>query len=127
MSYDRIFAYCDCFSGVSGDMFLGALLDVGAPVDAINDSLKSLLSDEVQISSKKERRGSIWGTRAIVNINSPSDQPVRTFRSISALLEKSSLPSWVISKSIEIFRIIAEAESTIHNVPLEEVHFHEIG
>jgi len=125
--FPQRFIYCDCFSGISGDMFLGALLDLGASLEEINDALKNLLAGSVAITIQKERRGSLWGTRALVNITDDSHQPHRNFKSIQNLLEKSSLPEWVISKATEIFRIIAEAESSIHNKPLEDVHFHEVG
>lgn len=121
------FIYCDCFSGISGDMFLGALLDLGASLQEINTALKDLLQDSVEVLSLKERRGTLWGTKAVVRIQDFSHQPKRTFRSIVNLLEKSSLPDWVVKKAVEIFRLIAEAEGRIHNMPPEEVHFHEVG
>ncbi|MEJ5301311.1 MAG: nickel pincer cofactor biosynthesis protein LarC [Thermodesulforhabdaceae bacterium] len=125
--HSRRFIYCDCFSGASGDMFLGALLDLGASLDNVNDALGNLLNGAVEVEIRKERRGSLWGTRALVRIKNSSQQHHRTYRSIQVLLEKSSLPDWVISKAIEIFRIIAEVESSIHNTSLEDVHFHEVG
>lgn len=108
-------------------MFLGALLDLGASLDKINNILRGLLRDSVEIVARKERRGSLWGTRAIVQVKATSGQPHRTYETIKSLLANSSLPEWVIRKSIEVFRVIAEAESIIHNTPVEKVHFHEVG
>ncbi|MCX7822439.1 MAG: nickel pincer cofactor biosynthesis protein LarC [Syntrophobacterales bacterium] len=127
-SNKSLFIYCDCFSGISGDMFLGALLDLGASLESINSALKSLLKDSVEVVSRKERRGNLWGTRAIVNVKEkPSPHVHRNLKEIINLLEGSKLPEWVITKSADIFRLIAEAEGIIHNMPPEEIHFHEVG
>lgn len=108
-------------------MFLGALLDLGVSLEKINGALRELLSDSIEIVARKERRGSLWGTRAIVQVKDASNQPHRTYETIRNLLERSSLPEWVVGKSIEIFRVIAEAEAIIHNTSPEKVHFHEVG
>jgi uncharacterized protein (TIGR00299 family) protein len=119
-------AYLDCFSGISGDMFLGALLDAGLSFQALSAAIGSLPVAGYALGVKKETRHHIAGTRFIVTVDGEK-QPYRNFKDIRSIISESDLSEAVKDKSIEIFRILAEAEAQVHGVPSEEVHFHEVG
>ncbi len=118
--------YCDCFSGISGDMFLGALIDLGASFYDIVECVKSLPIEPFEMRISKEKRGSLWGTKVTIEIPS-SPKKHRTFEEIKNLIEGSNLPHWVKTQSIRVFEIIAQAEAKVHNEDPRSVHFHEIG
>jgi len=118
-------AYFDCFSGVSGDMVLGALFDLGLNFDFFKRELKKLGLSGYEIDIKKIEKNHI--SACDVYIKSSEDQPFRSFKDIKKMIKKSSLPKDVQERSIKIFEKIAEAEGKIHNVDVEKVHFHEIG
>lgn len=123
-------AYCDCFSGISGDMFLAALLDAGLPLDHLRESLSKLgLSEAYELGQKKVMKGAIQATLLEVVI-SPEAQVQghgRHLSDITALIEKSGLPDKVQALSIDIFCRLAEAEAGVHGSSVEEIHFHEVG
>ena len=121
-------AYFDCYSGISGDMILGALVDLGIPLDAIKKGLKKLDLDGYQIKSRIVKRGLISGTKIDVNVSrSKRKQHSRNFSNIRQLITGSRLPHEVQSDSVEIFRRIAKAEAKVHRIPESKVHFHEVG
>src|SRR5208283_751939 len=107
-------AYFDCFSGVSGDMALGALIDLGVPVEALTAEMK-------QIALKD---GAIEGVRVVI---SAGEQPHRSFSDIQDLFNQSGLDPGVRGKILAIFQRIADAEGRVHGVPSQNVHFHEVG
>jgi pyridinium-3,5-bisthiocarboxylic acid mononucleotide nickel chelatase len=117
-------AYFDCFSGISGDMTLGALLDAGLPEKFLVSELKKLPIAGYSIDIRREMRGAIAGTRIRV---SAQDQPHRSFRDITGLIRESRLSDRVRTASLEAFQHLAEAEARVHNVAVSEVHFHEVG
>ncbi len=117
-------AYFDCFSGVSGDMALGALIDLGVPVEALTAEMKRLPLKDWSIETRRERRGAIEGMRAVI---SAGEQPHRRFSDIQALFNESGLDPRVIAKSLAIFQRLADAEGRVHGVPSQNVHFHEVG
>jgi pyridinium-3,5-bisthiocarboxylic acid mononucleotide nickel chelatase len=119
-------AYFDCFSGVSGDMILGAFLDLGLPVKFLKDSLKNLPLPELRLIIKREERQGVTGTTLTVQ-GKVREGIFRTYASIKQLFEKSPLNSAVRENSLAILTRLAQVEGTIHGVPLESVHFHEIG
>ncbi len=119
-------AYLDCFSGISGDMFLGALLDAGLSFQALSTAIGSLPMAGYGLDVKKETRHHIVGTRFIVTVHGEK-QPHRNFKAIRSIISESGLSDAVKEKSIAIFRILAEAEAQVHGVPPEEIHFHEVG
>ncbi len=114
----------DCFSGVSGDMVLGGLLDAGAPVDGLLEMLHKMPVSGFSVRVRKEKRGAIEGTRVLFRF---SGQPRRAFRELEAIIQGSELASGVTAASLKILRTLGEAEARVHGVPVEEVHFHEIG
>lgn len=119
-------AYLDCFSGISGDMFLGALLDIGLPFDALESALHSLPLEGYTLKSQREERGHLFGTRFIVDIDK-GKQVGRGIQDIKKIIEAGRLSNDVKKNSIEVFEVIALEEGKIHNRPPGEIHFHEVG
>ncbi len=124
-------AYFDCFSGASGDMILGALIDAGFSQEKLNEELKKLSVDNYEINSKKVLRAAITGTKFDVSIKEDTihdeHHRKRTLKDISRLINESSLSESVRKESIKIFENLANAEAKVHNTLPEEVHFHEVG
>ncbi|GAB4336378.1 MAG: nickel pincer cofactor biosynthesis protein LarC [Desulfobulbaceae bacterium] len=117
--------FLDCFSGVSGDMLLGALVGAGLPEEELHGAIETLgiagLRAEVRYVSEQ-------GLSAVrVEITGPGDQPHRRLRDIEELLGGSRLADAVRKKAIRVFRALAEAEAAVHGCAPEEVHFHEVG
>jgi uncharacterized protein (TIGR00299 family) protein len=119
--------YFDCFSGCSGDMILGALLDAGFDLENLKKGLRGLNLTGYQLSAEKVLRSSISGTKFNVIVDEGHLQPRRGLKEIVSLIESSRLSDKVKKKSLEIFRHLGEVEAGIHGVALEEVHFHELG
>jgi uncharacterized protein (TIGR00299 family) protein len=119
-------AYLDCHSGISGDMFLGAMLDAGLSLDTLTTTLSSLPLEGYQLKVEPFSDKGIAGSRFDVLL-SEQDQPTRHFSDIAALLDASSLPLRVRKKALAIFQCLAEAEAAVHGTAIEEVHFHEVG
>jgi uncharacterized protein (TIGR00299 family) protein len=117
--------YFDCFSGASGDMILGALLDAGAPLEGVREHIAGLGIEDWTISVQTAARGPIQATRATVEV--PKDQPPRPYRDIRALLRASELPESVKARSLKAFDVLAEAEAKIHGVAAEDIYLHEVG
>ncbi|MFN3699128.1 MAG: nickel pincer cofactor biosynthesis protein LarC [Dictyoglomus sp.] len=117
--------YLDCFSGVSGDMLLGALLDLGVDGEEWKKALKNIPLEGYKIEISKKQKGALWGTD--VNIVIEDNTSYRNLEEIMKIVESSYLSKELKNKAQKIFYKIAEAESKIHNEPIEEVHFHEIG
>jgi hypothetical protein len=118
-------AYLDCFSGISGDMFVGALLDVGLPLERLFADLKKIPLGFYEFKRTRALRGHLVGTR--VEIRVPGKQPSRKLRDIEALIRDSELSAGVKERAIKVFSRLAEAEGKLHNMPPEQVHFHEVG
>ena len=118
-------AYLDCSSGISGDMFLAALIDAGVPVDQLFGELKKLSLGFYEFKRTRAVRGGLVGTR--VDIRVPGEQPHRHLADIQALIEKASLPEKAAGLALKAFKHLAEVEGKLHNVSPDEVHFHEVG
>lgn len=118
-------AYFDCFAGVSGDMFLGALIDAGLDPEALKEALSGLNLPGYGIEISKIRKNGITGTR--FEVKTQGDQKCRHFSHIRDIIEQSSLPDSVKERSIQCFRVLGEAEAKIHGTTLEKIHFHEVG
>lgn len=119
-------AYLDCFSGISGDMFLGALLDSGLSFGELAGQVKKLPLEAYRLESFREARNQIFGTRLVVT-STGKEQPHRDLKAIREIIEQGKFPESVKAKGIQIFEALARVEGEIHNLPAEEVHFHEIG
>lgn len=119
--------YYDCFSGISGDMNLGAMLDLGVDPQMLIGELKKLDIGPYEIIIRKEQRKGITGTRVEVIVPQESQTDERHFGDIVAILEQSSLAADIKEISLKIFRKLAEAEAKVHGHSIEEVHFHEVG
>ncbi|MBT3877930.1 MAG: nickel pincer cofactor biosynthesis protein LarC [Candidatus Scalindua sp.] len=124
-------AYFDCFSGASGDMILGALIDAGFSQERLNEELKRLNVDNYEFDSKKVIRSAITGTKFDVSIKEDTihdeHHRKRTLKDISRLINESLLSESIKKDSIRIFENLANAEAKVHNTLPEEVHFHEVG
>lgn len=117
--------YLDTFSGISGDMMLGLLVDLGVDLNDIETELAKLPVSDYALKQRCERRHSIGGTR--VEVRCGSKQPARTWAQIDDMLSASTLSKSVRDRSRNIFRRLGEAEAKVHQVDLNEVHFHEVG
>jgi pyridinium-3,5-bisthiocarboxylic acid mononucleotide nickel chelatase len=118
-------AYFDCFSGISGDMTLGALVDVGVPLDQLRAELRGLQLPGWEISVEKVWKNGMAATYVRVKTEDQSKH-----RSLSAILEiiaNSQLGASVRERASAIFTKLGEAEAAVHDVPLEKIHFHEVG
>ena len=119
-------AYLDCFSGISGDMFIGALLDAGLPLHVLENRLRTLPLNNYQLEITKESRNNIFGTRFAVEFM-PTEQPPRNLETLRKIVHKGDLSRTVKEKAVEVFEQIARVEGKIHNISPEKVHFHEVG
>ncbi len=120
-------AYFDCSSGISGDMILGALVDLGVDLDEIRDGLKKLDLKGYEIRSRVVWRGMISGKKVDVLVKHKAHHHYRNFLDIKRLIEGSRLPEAVKSKSVAIFHKIAKAEARVHRTKVDKIHFHEVG
>lgn len=118
-------AYFDCFCGISGDMTLGAFIDIGVPLSWLKDSLKKLPLKDFDISVESIFRSGIKAKS--VNVLTKDNLKSRHYAEIKALVQNSHLSRKVKQRSLEIFERLATAESEIHGQPKEKVHFHETG
>ncbi|MEQ1729322.1 MAG: nickel pincer cofactor biosynthesis protein LarC [Vicinamibacterales bacterium] len=149
--------YLDGFSGISGDMFLGACLDAGLPLDALREALGSLAVSGYAISAEPVLRAGVSATRFVVHEDAATAPPHehehththtdadgtvhahshahahhpghqhRSLPEIRTLIDGSALPSAGKDRAIAMFQRLAEAEARIHNMPVEQVHLHEVG
>jgi len=120
--------YLHCFSGASGDMILGALLDLEmVSIKELEGELDKLGLEGFRISAEKVRRRGMAGSRLIVEEKKESTPPLRTLKDLLKLLDESSLGEQLKNRAGHIFTRLARAEGKIHGVSPEEVHFHEIG
>jgi len=127
-------AYFDCFSGASGDMIIGSLLDAGLDFKVLKKGLAGLDFHGYELTAEKVLRSSITATKFNVVLveeeHEPSHESLHHHRGLSEILNiinTGNIPDNVKLKSSEIFRKLGQVEAGIHGVPLEEVHFHELG
>lgn len=123
-SSDRI-GYLDCFSGVSGDMLLGALLHAGLDRQLLTKELAKLHLDGLEFLVETKSDNAISGIK--VTISSDRRQEFRTLPAILHILEISELDQDIINRASDVFRTLARAEAKVHDIPIERVHFHEVG
>jgi len=118
-------AYFDCFSGISGDMTVGALLDVGLKIETLEKELKKLGLSGYQLEVNKVVKKGISATQFKVKIKEEGVE--RRFKDILTILEKSKLDEEIKKETKKIVFKIAQAESKIHQKDIDKIHFHEIG
>ena len=118
-------AFFDCFAGISGDMALGALFDLGVPVDWLVDNLQQMPLKDFSLTAQPIERSGIQAHAAVVKVK--KDNVSRDYTDIQALIQKSNLSDRVKTKSLDIFETLATAEAAVHGCPIDKVHFHEIG
>lgn len=117
-------AYLDCFSGISGDMFVAAFLDAGVSLDDLRGLLECLPADGWSVATEKTRRGPLAATRFVVSANEAKE---RRLAEILEIIDRSSLPATVKDNSKKVFSELARAEARVHGVGPDDVHFHEVG
>lgn len=116
--------YFDAFSGISGDMTVGALIDAGAPADALIAALESLPTG-AKYSSEKTIRGGVTGSKFRVEV--VQDKKHRHLPHIIEMIEGASISARAKANAKAVFQKLGEAEAGVHGVPIEKVHFHEVG
>jgi pyridinium-3,5-bisthiocarboxylic acid mononucleotide nickel chelatase len=118
-------AYFDCFSGASGDMLLGALLDAGAPEEAVRNSLDSLGLEGWRLELSRVTRGGLDAAKATVHAPAPS--PERSYLDVRRMLAQAPLEPGIRDRGFAVFESLAHAEARVHGVHPEQVTFHEVG
>jgi hypothetical protein len=118
-------AHLDCFSGISGNMLLGALVDCGLAPAELEAALSGLALDGWRLRLSRVRRGPL--DCALVEVAVSGPQPERRLCDVIALLEQSALEPLIAHRAAAIFRRLAEAEAAVHGIAVEQVHFHEVG
>jgi uncharacterized protein (TIGR00299 family) protein len=118
-------AYFDCFSGISGDMALGALVDAGCDVERLRVELRGLQVPGWELSAEKVWKNGMAAT--YVKVKSADQQKHRSLSTILEILQKSQLAPQVRDRAAAIFQKLGEAEARVHDVPIEKIHFHEVG
>ena len=118
-------AYGDLIGGVSGDMFVAALLDLGLPLDRLRAELKKIPTLQFDIRSRKKTIHSLRASQ--FQVICPKHEAPRSWKQIRDLIKRSKLDPRIKSTSSEIFAVLAAAEAKIHGVPIDQVHFHEVG
>ncbi|MFP3895944.1 MAG: nickel pincer cofactor biosynthesis protein LarC [Anaerolineales bacterium] len=122
---DRI-AYFDCFSGASGDMLLGSLLDAGLNFEQLKADLERLNLSGYELEMTRQLRHGIRGIKFDVHVEG-NERPARNLQAVQEIIGESDLPAEVIEQSLQVFRNLAGAEAKIHGMSVDEVHFHEVG
>jgi len=118
--------YYDCFSGISGDMNLASLIDLGVPKDYLEKELKKLKLTGYIIDVSKDQRNGITGTKVKVILDQDHHHH-RNLSDITEIINNSDLNTSVKNKSLEMFQKLAEAEAKVHDKDINEIHFHEVG
>jgi pyridinium-3,5-bisthiocarboxylic acid mononucleotide nickel chelatase len=119
-------AYVDCFSGASGDMLLGAVIDAGASLDELRSGLSSLPVGGWTLDAQAIGQHSLHGTRAKVKLHA-ADQPHRGLGEVLRIVRGGALPPPVVERAASVFERLAEVEAFIHRTSVDEVEFHEVG
>jgi len=121
----KIIGY-DCFSGISGDMNLGAMIDLGIDKAYLTDELNKLNLPGWELLVQKDQRHGITGTKVTVN-QTRHEHAHRHLSDIEKIIEDSALDDNTKELSVKIFMKIARAEATVHGISIDQVHFHEVG
>jgi pyridinium-3,5-bisthiocarboxylic acid mononucleotide nickel chelatase len=118
-------AYFDCFSGISGDMTLGALIDAGADTARLDATVEALgLHAEVEIDIRREQRGHVGGTRVVVGTNNRTERKVADLR---ATIARAHIPDAVKQPAQRALDLLASVEAHLHDHEPDNAHLHELG
>jgi len=118
-------AYFDCFRGISGDMTLGALVDAGCDLALLRSGLQGLQIPNWTIAAEKVWKNGMSAT--LVRVTTEGQTKHRSLSAILEIFDKSQLSNSVRKNAAAIFNRLGEAEASVHDVPLEKIHFHEVG
>jgi len=118
-------AYFDCFSGISGDMTLGALVDAGCDVARLRSELQALQVPGWELSAEKVWKNGMAATHA--KVQTEEQRAHRSLTEVLEILRRSDLAPRVGDRARAVFQKLGEAEARVHDVPLEKIHFHEVG
>lgn len=118
-------AYFDCFSGISGDMTLGALLDAGCDLEHLRGELRGLHVPGWELSAEKVWKNGMAATHA--RVKTEDQQKHRSLTTILQILQEAKLAPQVRDRASAIFQKLGEAEALVHDAPIEKIHFHEVG
>jgi uncharacterized protein (TIGR00299 family) protein len=119
--------YFDCASGASGDMFLGALVDLGLPLERLRAELARVPLAGYAVEAHRVHRAGLHATKVDVRVDPGAGSGHRGLREILGLIERSGLEAGVKERVANLFRRLATAEAAVHGTELEQVHFHEVG
>lgn len=115
-----------CPSGISGDMIAGGLIDLGLPLEKIQDAIQAIsLDSQIMVYQRRIKKGDFTATH--FDVSSTTGTELRGYREICDLVQNSSLHPGVIEKFLKMLRVLAEAEAKVHDLVVEEVVFHELG
>jgi uncharacterized protein (TIGR00299 family) protein len=117
-------AWFDCFSGISGDMCLGALVSAGVPLARVREGLGKLPLKGYALGQRKVRRGGLVATKVDVVV---TDKGRRRWKDVEGIIAGARLPSALKKKGLDIFAALFEAEGRVHGMPWDAVHLHELG
>jgi uncharacterized protein (TIGR00299 family) protein len=118
-------AYFDCIAGASGDMLLGALVDAGLPITALEAELAKLHLQDFHLHVSKVSKNGFGATK--VDVHAHDDAPERRLRDLREVVEKSDISPCVKERAIRVFTRICEVEAGIHGMSVDDVHLHEVG
>ncbi len=120
-----VIAYFECFSGASGDMILGALVDAGWSIHALRDALEAMPLDGWELDVSATKKGALRATKVTIRVTAP--QPERSVLEIVPMIKASRLSDTVKARAIALFRELADVEALQHADEPDNVHFHEVG
>lgn len=124
----RRILYLEPIGGIAGDMFLAAAVDLGVPLAALEGPLRGLGVEGWRLTCSRAVRHAITGTHLDVEVDAAAAQPQRSLVEIRALIERATgLTAGMKARALRVFEVIGEAEAKVHGVPVEQVHFHEVG
>lgn len=119
-------AWFHCFAGIAGDMALGSLIDAGADLDEVEALIRRLPVGGWEIGAETTQRTGLGATHLVVHADDDGSV-VRTYSHITGLIEEARLPERVRQRAQAVFAALAEAESHLHQTPVAQIHFHEVG
>jgi uncharacterized protein (TIGR00299 family) protein len=123
-------AYFDCFSGISGDMTLGALVDAGVPLNKLSEELSRLPVKGYKLASKTVKRAGMRASKVdvVLKRSAVSGQPsAKRWKDIEKIIKTSTLPDEIKQKGLSVFKRLFEAEARVHGGSFDEIHLHELG